>query len=50
MPANWARKVDETEDIDGGIHFVFGWGEQTIAIKELNLRETEEAIRFLEAR
>ena len=30
------------------IHFTFGWGEQTIAIKDLNLRETEEAIKFLE--
>ena len=28
------------------IEFIFGWGKQTLEIKELNLRETEELIKF----
>lgn len=35
--------------VDKKILFTFGWGQQLIAINELNLRETEEAIDFLEA-
>ncbi len=55
--AGWSRVIGAgfiVEDItkmnmvDKDIHFTFGWGEQTIAIKDLNLRETEEAIKFLE--
>ena len=55
--AGWSREIGAgfiVEDITKmnlsgkDIHFTFGWGEQTIAIKDLNLRETEEAIKFLE--
>ncbi len=55
--AGWSREIGAgfiAEDItdmkivDKDIHFTFSWGEQTIAIKDLNLRETEEAIKFLE--
>ena len=55
--AGWSRLIGAgfiVEDITKmnlsgkDIHFTFGWGEQTIAIKDLNLRETEEAIKFLE--
>lgn len=55
--AGWSRNIGAgfiAEDItkmrmdNKDIHFTFGYGEQTIIIKDLNLRETEEAIKFLE--
>lgn len=55
--AGWSREIGAgfiVEDIKDmrkegkAIHFVFEWGNQTIQIPELNLRETEEAIKFLE--
>jgi hypothetical protein len=55
--AGWSREMGAgfvAEDIisvapdSGGLFFVFSWGTQTIPVQELNLRETEEAIKFLE--
>lgn len=43
-----AEDITEMKIVGKDIHFTFGWGEQTIAIKDLNLRETEESIKFLE--
>lgn len=34
--------------VEGKILFNFSWGNQEIEIKELNLRETEESINWLE--
>jgi hypothetical protein len=62
IKANWSRKVSAgfvAEDIESitlgakvyvyNLNFRFKGGrEQTISIKELNLRETEEAIKFIE--
>jgi hypothetical protein len=32
---------------DRSLHFKFGWGQQSIFSRDLNLRETEEAIKWL---
>ena len=54
---NWTRESGAgfiKEDIQGlALHenkilFSFSWGSQLIPVQELNLRETEEAIEWLE--
>lgn len=54
----WSREagagfiVDDIKSIelldDKSLIFEFGWGRQTMKVGDLNLRETEEAIKFLE--
>lgn len=56
--ANWSREIGAgfiKEDITGiepledkSLRFTFSWGSQNIPVSELNLRETEEAIKYLE--
>ena len=55
--AGWSRFVGAkfiADDImkirflaNGFLRFVFGWGAQEMLVRELNLRETEEAIRYM---
>ena len=40
--------IQSIKSIGKKLLFEFSWGNQLIEIKELNLRETEEAIEFLE--
>lgn len=53
---NWSRESGAgfiAEDIKGlALHekkilFSFSWGSQLIPVKELNLRETEEALKYV---
>ena len=56
----WSREVgagfivDDIKSIelldDKSLIFEFGWGRQTMKVGDLNLRETEEAIKFLEGK
>lgn len=41
-----AEDIQAIQSIKTGLRFTFSWGSQTIPIGELNLRETEEALKW----
>ncbi|MFA5307592.1 MAG: hypothetical protein WC365_09145 [Candidatus Babeliales bacterium] len=45
-----AQDITRIAPLPDGLGFLFSWGTQTIKIADLNLRETEETIKWLELR